>query len=132
MPDYDPTMEALIASIREALAPPDADAPRGYIEDLRAVQGALVKQLAEESPESPSPEVEQMMRQALGVLDPKSEDQYLGYGEVLRRLLSAVDRQLFIWSSGMVQPVGPSGDYQVHEYEEPVAAEEPRAHRAPH
>lgn len=132
MPDYDPTMEALIASIREALDPPDADEPRGYIEDLRAVQGVLVEQLAQESPESPSPEVEQMMRQALGVLDPKSEDQYLGYGEVLRRLLSAVDRQLFIWSSGMVQPVGPSGDYQVHEYDEPVAAEEPRVHRAPH
>ncbi len=132
MPDYDPTMEALIASVLEALDPPDDDTPRSYIDDLRGVQMALVKALAEESPEAPSPEAEQTMRQAIGVLDPKSEDQYLGYGEVLRRLLSAVDRQLFIWSSGMVQPVGPSGDYQVHEYEEPEAEDHPAAHRAPH
>src|SRR5580765_8517578 len=86
MPDYDPTAEALIAAIREALAPPEADAPRTYIDDLRAVQLALVEDLAEETPEAPDAETEQLMRQALGRVDPKNEDQYLGYGEVLRRL----------------------------------------------
>ena len=133
MPDYDPTAEALIAALREALAPPEADAPRTYIDDLRAVQLALVEDLAEETPEAPDAETEQLMRQALGRVDPKNEDQYLGYGEVLRRLLSCVDRQLFIWTSGMVQPVGPSGDYQVQEYDESTVAGAPAvAHRAPH
>jgi hypothetical protein len=132
MPDYDPTAEALVAALREVLAPPGRNAPRTYIDDLRAVQVALVELLAQETPEAPDPETDQLMRQALGRVDPKNEDQYLGYGEVLRRLLSCVDRQLFVWTSGMVQPVGPSGDYQVHEYDESTVVATEAAHRAPH
>jgi hypothetical protein len=132
MPDYDPTTEALMAEIRNALAPPESEAPRTYVDDLRAVQVALVDALAKETPEPPSPEAEQTMRQALGQLDPKNEDQWLGYGEVLRRLLTCVDKQLFIWTSGLVQPVGPSGDAQVHEFDESTVAGAPVPHRAPH
>ena len=67
-----------------------------------------------EAVEAPSPQDEQVMRQALGQLNPKHGDGELGYGEVLRRLLSAVDKELFKWTSGMVQPPGPSGDAQVY------------------
>ena len=90
MPDYDPTAEALVAALREVLAPPGRNASRTYIDDLRAVQVALVELLAQETPEAPDPETDALMRQALGRVDPKNEDQYLGYGEVLRRLVNSL------------------------------------------
>jgi hypothetical protein len=112
MPDYDPTTVDLVSAMLKALDPQDGDEALSYEETLRRVQTALMMTLQEGDAE-PDPEDEQVLRQALGYLDPKNEDRYAGYGEVLRRLLSAIDRQLFIWTSDLVQPPGPSGDFQV-------------------
>ena len=114
MPDYDPTTVALVGEMLKVLdAEADAET-MSYEDQLRAVQQGLTEALQTgDETEEPSPEDEQVMRQALGQLDAKAGDVELGYGEVLRRLLSAVDRQLFIWTSSVVQPPGPSGDYQV-------------------
>jgi hypothetical protein len=119
MPDYDPTTVALMGEILKVLdTEADADT-MSYEDQLRAVQVALTEamQTGGEPVEAPSPEGEQVMRQALGQLDPKHGDAELGYGEVLRRLLSAVDKELFKWTSGLVQPPGPSGDAQVHVFD---------------
>ena len=119
MPDYDPTTVALVGEMLTVL---DADADTdtlSYEDQLRAVQVALTEalQTGGELVEAPAAEDEQVMRQALSRLDPKSGDAELGYGEVLRRLLSAVDKELFKWTSGLVQPPGPSGDAQVHVFD---------------
>jgi hypothetical protein len=115
MPDYDPTTVALVGEMLTVLdAEADAET-MSYEDQLRAVQQGLTEalQTGGDAVEAPSPEDEQVMRQALGRLDPKAGDVELGYGEVLRRLLSAIDKELFKWTSGMVQPPGPSGDAQV-------------------
>jgi len=75
-----------------------------------------------------SPEADQALRYALSQMDPKAGDTLLGYGEVLSRLLAAVDRQLFVWTSGQTQAPGPSGDIQVAQPPE-VPAPEPPARR---
>ena len=112
MEPYDPTLEALIGEMVEVLKA-DAETP-SYIDHLRALQVALFEVLntGGEEPEEPSPDDEQVMRQALGRLDPKNTDAELDYGDVLRRLLAAVDRELFKWDSALVQPPGPSGEAQ--------------------
>ena len=123
MPNYDPTTVALVGEMLKVLdAEADAET-MSYEDQLRAVQVALTEalQTGGAAREEPSPEDEQVMRQALGQLDPKHGDAELGYGEVLRRLLSAVDKELFKWTSGMVQPVGPSGDFQVHVFDDDTA-----------
>lgn len=116
-PDYDPTIQALVTAMLKVLDS-EADAETlSYEDQLRACQVALAEALQSGPPEAPSPQDEQVLRQALSVLDAKNLDQYLEYGEVLRRLLSAVDKELFKWTSGMVQPPGPSGDAQVHVFD---------------
>lgn len=115
MEPYDPTLEALVSAMVKVL---DAEADvevLSYIDQLRAVQLGLFEALHAHTGEvdEPSPEDEQVMRQALGHLDPKNGDAELDYGDVLRRLLSAVDKELFKWTSSVVQPPGPSGDAQV-------------------
>jgi hypothetical protein len=110
MSNYDPTLEALMAQMRGVLVPHQEALPQNYIDTLRAVQAALVAALAKATTDAASPEEDQTMRQALSRLDAKTGDQSLGYGEVLRRVLSAVDKELMKWTSGLVQPIGPSGD----------------------
>lgn len=110
MEPYDPTLEALVSAMLEVLDP-DADLTTGYLDQLRQLQLAIVEALAN-SEHEPTPEQEQTQRQALGRLDPKAGDGELGYGEVLRRCLTAVDKELFKWDSSLVQPPGPSGDAQ--------------------
>lgn len=114
MPDYDPGMEALVAEMLRVLAPDVEPEPVGYIDQLRAVQQALVDLLSGVSglaePKEPSPEDEALLRFALGKLDAKAGDHELEGADVVRRLLSAVDRELMKWTSSIVQPVGPSGD----------------------
>ena len=112
MPDYDPTT---LARVGEMVKVFDADADvedMSYEDQFRAVQEEIAKtlQTGGEAVEAPSLEDEQVMRQALGQLDPTPGDAGLGYGEVLRRLLSCVDRELMRWTSGLVQALGPSGD----------------------
>ena len=116
MPDYDPTTMALVDELCKALDAPKQDEFLAYTDQLRRVQAALMVQV-QTSEETPKPEAEQVMRQALGYLDPKSGDQYAEYGEVLRRLLAAVDKELMKWTSGMVQPIGPSGEAVVAQTE---------------
>ena len=121
MPDYDPSMEALVTEMLTILAPDvEADA-LGYIEQLRAVQTALVdlltgKTVVASSRAQPgeglvlTAEQDALLRLALGKLDAKAGDGELEGAEVIRRLLSAIDRELMRWTSGLVQALGPSGD----------------------
>lgn len=112
MPDYDETTVALVGEMLKVL---DAEAETdgmAYEDMLRVVQIGLTEALHTDTGEGeePSPEDEQTMRQALGRLDPKNMDSELDYQDVLRRLLSAIDKELMKWTSGLVQPPGPSGD----------------------
>ena len=50
------------------------------------------------------------MREAVARLDPHAEDMYTEAGTLLRRLQSSIDKELMRWTSGLVQPVGVSGD----------------------
>jgi succinate dehydrogenase flavin-adding protein (antitoxin of CptAB toxin-antitoxin module) len=131
MPDYDPGMEALVSELLRVLAPDVDTAALGYIEQMRALQKALVDLLSgaatvtsrgkppgTEEGGGLMPEDEALVRFALGRLDPKTGDQDLEGGEVLTRLLACVDKDLFKWTSAMVQPVGPSGAAQVAVVEE--------------
>ena len=112
MADYDPTT---LARVGEMVKVFDADADvedMSYEDQFRAVQEEITKalQTGGEAVDAPSPENEQVVRQVLGQLDPTPGDAELGYGEVLRRLLSVVDTELSRWTSGLVQAPGPSGD----------------------
>lgn len=126
MPDYDPGMEALVAEMLRILAPEVETDTLGYIEQLRALQTALVDLLtgkttvARAKPEDGlvlAPEDEALLRFALGKLDAKTGDQDLEGADVVRRLLSANDKELMRWTSALVQPVGPSGDAVVAGFE---------------
>ena len=80
MPDYDPTTVALVGEMLKVLdAEADAET-MSYEDQLRAVQHGLTEALQTGDGEEPSPEDEQVMRQALGRLDPKHGDAQLGYG----------------------------------------------------
>jgi hypothetical protein len=115
MPDYDPTTMALVGDMLTALEERGDTADMSYEDQLRAFQLVLFEAINTPTgePEAVSPEAELVMREALGRLDAKAGDHELGYGEVLRRLMSVVDRELFKWTSGVTQPPGPSGDAQV-------------------
>jgi hypothetical protein len=124
MEPYDPTMEALIDAMIEALDH-DADMSQGYVDKLRQLVVTFTHILADpeshgvlaaKPPGSGDPsqaETEQVMRQALGHLDPKAGDAELEYLEVLRRLQGSVERELFRWASSIVQPAGFSGEIQI-------------------
>lgn len=112
MEPYDPTLEALVAAMLESLDH-DADMTAGYVDQLRQLAYTLQHILRDPSAHEPTPEQEQVMRQALGHLDPKNGDAELDYLDVLRRLQAAVDRELFKWDSSIVQPIGWSGEAQV-------------------
>ena len=109
---YDPTMEALVAAMIQCLDH-DADMTQGYVNQLRQLTVTIAHILADSAGHAPTPEQEQMMRQALGRLDPHAGDQDLGYGEVLKRLQGSIERELFRWDSSPVQPPGFSGDIQI-------------------
>lgn len=111
MEPYDEIMEALIAAMIQCLDH-DADMTAGYVDQLRQLAYTLAHILMDAEAHAPTPEQEQLMRQALGHLDPKAGDAELGYGEVLRRCLAAVEKELFKWDSSIVQPVGFSGEAQ--------------------
>jgi hypothetical protein len=136
MPDcYDPQMEALIGEMLRVLAPDVDREGLGYIEQLRALQTALVDLLsgktvvagAERKPIEEglqiSPEDEALLRFALGKLDAKAGDHELEGADVVRRELSAIDKELMRWTSGLVQPPGPSGDACVAPVEESTLPE---------
>ena len=121
MPDYDPSMEALVAEMLRILAPDVETDALGYIDQLRTVQTALVdlltgKTVVASSQAKPgdglvlAPEDEVLLRMALGKLDAKAGDHELDGADVVRRLLSAIDRELMRWTSALVQEIGPSGD----------------------
>jgi hypothetical protein len=122
MEPYDPTLEALVEAMIEALAP-DADKAQGYVDNLRCLDITLTQILTDPESHTASPETEQTLRQALGHLDAKAGDAELEYLQVVGRVRSAVEKELFKWGSSMVQPAGLSGDSQV-----PVSGGEWEAH----
>jgi hypothetical protein len=109
---YDPTLEALVEAMLDALDP-DADMAQGYVDQLRQLIVTLQHILADSESHEPTPESEQVMRQALGHLDAKAGDVELEYLEVVRRCLAAVEKELFKWASSLVQPAGFSGEIQI-------------------
>jgi hypothetical protein len=121
---YDPTMEALVDAMIQALDH-DADMTQGYVDKLRQLVVTLQHMLADpeghglmeaKPPGSGEPsqaETEQVMRQALGHLDPKAGDVELEYLQVLQRLQGALEKELFKWASSLVQPAGFSGESQI-------------------
>lgn len=112
MEPYDPTLEALVAAMLEALDH-DAEMTAGYLDQLRQLAYTLQHILSNPEGHEATPEQEQVMRQALGHLDPKNGDVELDYLDVLRRCQAAVDKELFKWDSSIVQPIGWSGEAQV-------------------
>jgi hypothetical protein len=112
MEPYDPTLEALVTAMLEALAP-DADIGHVYVDQLRQLVVTLTQILADPESHAPTPELEQVMRQALGHMDAKHGDAELAYLEVVRRMLAAVEKELFKWASSLVQPAGFSGEIQI-------------------
>jgi hypothetical protein len=112
MEPYDPMNEALVDVMIQALDH-DADMTQGYIDKLRQLIVTLQHILADSESHEPTPELEQVMRQALGHMDAKAGDAELEYLEVLRRCLAAVEHELFKWASSIVQPAGFSGEIQI-------------------
>jgi hypothetical protein len=112
MEPYDPTLEALVEAIMQALAP-DADVAQGYVDNLRCLDIILTQILTDPESHEASPETEQTLRQALGQLDAKAGDTELEYLQVVGRVRSAVEKELFKWGSSLVQPAGFSGDSQI-------------------
>jgi hypothetical protein len=112
MEPYDPTMEALVDAMLQALDP-DADMTQGYPDKLRQLIVTLSHILNDAESHNPTPELEQTMRQALGYLDAKAGDVELDYLDILRRCLAAVEKDLFKWASSIVQPAGFSGEIQI-------------------
>jgi hypothetical protein len=112
MEPYDPTMEALVDAMIEALDH-DADMTQGYVDKLRQLVVTLQHILADPESHDVTPEVEQIMRQALGHLDAKAGDGELEYLQVLQRLQAAIEKELFKWASSLVQPAGFSGETQI-------------------
>jgi hypothetical protein len=112
MEPYDPTNEALVDVMIQALDH-DADMTQGYIDKLRQLIVTFQHILADSESHEPTPELEQVMRQALGHMDAKAGDAELEYLEVLRRCLAAVEHELFKWASSIVQPAGFSGEIQI-------------------
>jgi hypothetical protein len=112
MEPYDPTLEALVDAMIEALDH-DADMSQGYVDKLRQLVVTLTHILDDPESHEPTPELEQVMRQALGHMDAKAGDAELDYLEVLRRMLAAVEKELFKWASSIVQPAGFSGEIQI-------------------
>jgi hypothetical protein len=109
---YDPTLEALIDAMLEALDH-DADMSQGYVDKLRQLVVTLTHILADSESHEATPEEEQVLRLALGHLDARAGDVELEYLEVLRRCLAAVEKELFKWASSLVQPAGFSGEIQI-------------------
>jgi hypothetical protein len=112
MEPYDPTMEALVDAMLQALDH-EADMAQGYVDKLRQLIVTLSHILNDTESHDPTPELEQAMRQALGYLDAKAGDVELDYLEILRRCLAAIEKDLFKWASSIVQPAGFSGEIQI-------------------
>jgi hypothetical protein len=112
MEPYDPTMEALVDAMIQALDH-DADMSQGYVDKLRQLIVTLSHILNDAESHVPTRELEQAMRQALGYLDAKAGDAELDYLDVLRRCLAAIEHELFRWASSLVQPAGFSGEIQI-------------------
>lgn len=109
---YDPTLEALVDAMIESLDH-DAEMAAGYVDKLRQLTYTLQHILQDPEGHQPTPEQEQCLRQALGILDAKAGDMSLDYLEVVRRCQAAIEKELFKWDSGIVQPVGFSGEAQI-------------------
>jgi len=125
MEPYDPTLEALVDAMLEALDH-DVDMTQGYVDKLRQLVVTFRHILADPDSHEPTPEQEQVLRQALGMLDAKAGDAELGYLEVVRRCQAAIEKELFRWASSLVQPPGFSGAIQI-----PVGGGEWEPHMLP-
>jgi hypothetical protein len=125
MEPYDPTLEALVDAMIQALDH-EAEMTRGYVDKLRQLTVTMRHILADPGSHEPTPEQEQVMRQALGMLDAKAGDAELDYLDVLRRCQAAVEKELFKWDSSIVQPAGFSGEIQI-----PVGGGEWETHSPP-
>ena len=112
---YDPTNEALIRAMLTEMDPQEGDDDLAYVDLLRRAQAVLVDRLARSTDEEPPREEQNAVAQALGRLDPHADDALVDHGTRLRRLQARIDLELFRWTSGMVQPPGPSGAVQVAE-----------------
>jgi hypothetical protein len=117
----DPQNEAIMRELLRQLDPQPGDDDLPYEDILRRLQTVLLAMVTTGTPPTqepkpagegvvePTPEHENAVRQAVGLLFPVADDQYAGYETLLRRLQSVVDAELSRWTSAMVQPVGPSG-----------------------
>lgn len=110
---YDPTNEAIVRDLLAGLDPQETDAGLSYVDVLRRAQSVLIVQEATTPAAQPDPAVETAVLQTLGRLDPHADDVHQDHISRVRRLQSAIDRELSKWTSSMVQPAGPSGDYAV-------------------
>jgi hypothetical protein len=130
----DPATEAVMRELLRQLDPQPGDDALAYEDILRRLQTVLVSMVHTGSPPTPgpkpagegragpTPEQEQAVRHAVGLLFPIAGDQYVDYESLLLRMLSIVDAELSRWTSAMVQPVGPSGYTAVPEPPPPVDA----------
>ena len=62
---------------------------------------------------------EQAVRQFISLVDPKNEDARTDYITLLRRAQAAIERELMVWTSGIEQPQGKSGEAVVAPHSEP-------------
>ena len=60
-------------------------------------------------PEGTAGAEEQAMREALAYYAPEYEDRQRPRAEIAKRLLEAIDRELMVWTSGVVQERSPTG-----------------------
>lgn len=63
---------------------------------------------------------EQAVRQFVGAVDPKNEDAQTDYITMLRRAQTAIELELFKWTSAPVQEQGKSGETVVAPHAEPA------------
>lgn len=106
--EYDPTAEALMRQVLEALDAQEEDAALSYIDVARRVQAVLITRLGNAGAPL-DPEGEVATRHLVGYLDPHADDAQQDGATLLRRLQTAIDRELSRWTSAILQPPGPSG-----------------------
>jgi hypothetical protein len=104
---YDPTNEAIVRDLLAVLDPQESDAGLPYVDLLRRTQTVLADLLAHG--EALTPEQDTAIAQALSHTHPTADDHLADAGTRLRRLQVVIDTEVSRWTSGMVQPVGPSG-----------------------
>lgn len=110
----DATVKAAVIAALDALNDETDNADLSYVDQLRRLSANVTAALADGGT-PPTDEQHQAVLTALGVLDPHADDMDQDAGMLYRRLQVAVDRELSRWTSGYVQPPGPSGETAVAE-----------------